>query len=487
MFKVHIGLWSEEENVNDVGQVLHDNKNSIRVSWRGRDSESGIKHYFVAIGVQQDIEKVYPFTSYGKETSVLIQNIHMNSTEESTVSYIVAVQAENGAGLLSDIGYSKPIYVQKANVPGIVFDGRILYHDSQYTNDRTSLAASFYGFESESCNIIGYEWAIGTDAFATDVQSYTNYGVVMQNHTHGYMQINSEFQENMKYFVTVRAVTGCRGQFIISSSDGILLDSVAPIISFDKSVENDTNLVLYEGVWYQDNTDSINIKVNATDKQDIESVEWALGSLPLLTDLNDYTRDYADLSNAVSFNSGETIFISGRVEDKAGNFDAFYSHPIVGDSSPPVIHGLKCTNIISHRQALATCTWEKIVEYESLVTRILITIGTEPQLGDILSEYYQPLTKQYFSMDFEKYIKQHMDKSSFYIDFAIINVVGRRNDYERKVSVDHSPPIIAGVHVVTRTNDNNEFVAQKCQLPTSYVELRVDVVQDMESGTDKAR
>ena len=299
-FQVHIGLWDEEEDLTDDGQVLHDDQESIRISWRGRDPESGIKCYLVAIGVKHNKEKVYPFTRYGTDSTALIRDIHFNSTRESNISYVVTVRAENGAGLLSDFGFSKQIYVQKANVPGTVFDGRTVYHDSQYTTDRTSFAASFFGFESESCNIIGYEWAIGTEAFATNVLTYTNYGIVMQNVTHGYMQINNELYENTKYFVTVRAVTGCRDQYIISSSDGIILDTTPPTVSFEEAAENDTSLVLHRGVWYQDAIDTISITANATDAQSVDSVKWALGPLPASTDLKDYTSDYADLSNAVS-------------------------------------------------------------------------------------------------------------------------------------------------------------------------------------------
>ena len=487
MFQVHIGLWDEEEDINEKGQVLHDDQKSIRVSWRGRDPESGIKSYFVAIGVQHDLEKVYPFTRYGTDTTAQIRDIQFNSTTESHIIYVVSVRAENGAGLKSDIGYSKPIYVQKANVPGIVFDGRTVYHDSQYTVDRTSLAASFYGFESESCNIIGYEWAIGTETFGTNVLTYTNYGVVMQNHTHGYMQIHTELYENTKYFVTVRAVTGCRDQYILSSSDGIVLDTTAPTLSFEESIENDTTLVLYRGVWYQDTTDSLRISANASDAQSLDSAKWAIGSLPLSKDLNDYSNDYTFLSNTVYLVPGESNFITGSVADVAGNFHISYSHPIVGDSSPPVITGLECTNVISRRQALVTCTWKKIVEYESVVSEILISVGTRPQLGDILFEYNQPLTKQNFIRDLTKIIAQHMNQSSFYIDFKITNIVGRRNDYERKITMDHTAPEVEGVNIVTRTTDKQELVPLKCQVPTSYVELQVEKVEDVESGINETR
>ena len=119
-------------------------------------------------------------------------------------------------------------------VAGVVFDGRTLYHDEVYTTDRTSLAGSFYGFESDTCNIQGYEWAVGTEAFGTNILTYTNYGVVMEDESHGYMQVHTELFENSVYYITVRAITGCRDEYIVASSNGITLDTKSPTVTFSK-------------------------------------------------------------------------------------------------------------------------------------------------------------------------------------------------------------------------------------------------------------
>ena len=478
---------TEEEELNEDGNVLHDDQDGIRVSWSGRDSESGIKAFMLAIGTAETPDSLLPFTNYGTDTTSYIRNIHFETTSTSNITYIVSVKAINGAELVSSVGCSKPIYIQKANVPGIVFDGRSVYQDEMYTYDRTSLAASFYGFESESCNIIGYEWAIGTAAYGTDVLTYTNYGVVMQNETHGYMQIHTELYENTKYFVTVRAVTGCHEQYILSSSDGITLDRTPPTIRFEAEPNNDTEVILHNGVWYQDTVDSIKISANATDKNNIASTQWALGSLPLSSDRHGYIDDYSVLTSAVMLEPGKLAFITAMASDKAGNTNISSSIPVTGDASPPVIKNLNCTKYISTRQGLVTCTWNQIVEYESAVQSILISIGTEPQRGDILYEYRQPLSKQSFIRDLTNTMKTSSNQTSFYFDFKIINIVGRINEYEQRVVADHTPPVLETVNIITKTNSKQTPTPLKCQLPTSFVEVSVDKFYDLDSEIDQNR
>ena len=40
----------DEELTEDGQQVLHDDPESLTISWRGRDSESGITNIYVGIG-----------------------------------------------------------------------------------------------------------------------------------------------------------------------------------------------------------------------------------------------------------------------------------------------------------------------------------------------------------------------------------------------------------------------------------------------------
>lgn len=485
--QVHIGLMKDEEELDENGNVLHDDQNGIRVSWSGRDSESGIKNYLIAIGTESHTESVTTFTSYGDAITAYIKNIYLNTTKETGIRYKVSVIAVNGAGLESDVGESKPIYVQKANVPGIIFDGRNLYQDEMYTTDYTSIAASFYGFESESCNIISYEWAVGTSEYGTDIQTYTSYGLVMLNETHGQSQIHIELFEDTKYYITVRAVTGCRDEYILASSDGITLDRVPPEVIYDTDDSNDTITTNANGVIYQGSTDTLSITANVTDKNSIASARWALGSLPLLDDRHSYTEDFSDLTSVVSLVPGEATFITTSTSDKAGNVNMTSSMAVIADTTAPVIRNFDCTKYISSRKSLVTCTWETIEEYESLVGKIEISLGSNSSTFDILDKYAIPRRFSSFTRDLNNHLKSMKNMTTLFITVNIENIVGHRKTYGREVVIDRTVPEVESLNVVTNIGSENIIGHQRCQLPRAFAELRLHGVDDKESGIDDER
>ena len=64
-------------------------------------------------------------------------------------------------GALSEVIRSKPIHVYGENVAGVVYDGRDVFTDIDYTQDTLTVAISFQGFDSPACGIRAYEWALG--------------------------------------------------------------------------------------------------------------------------------------------------------------------------------------------------------------------------------------------------------------------------------------------------------------------------------------
>ncbi|KAL4222207.1 hypothetical protein ACF0H5_018245 [Mactra antiquata] len=485
--KVHIGLPTDEEELDENGHVLHDDQNGIRISWSARDSESGIKYYEIAIGTGDNVDNIYPYTQFnGEETTAHIENIRFETFSESNILYKVSMKALNGAGLESQIGTSKDIAVQKANIPGIVFDGRNLYQDEAYTIDHTSIAASFYGFESESCNIISYDCAIGTSEYGTNIQTYTTQGLVMLNDTHGQCQIHTELFEDTTYYVTIRAVTGCDDQFILSSSDGITLDRVAPTVIFEEIESNDTTTTVSNGVIYQGSTDTLALSSNVSDKHSIASVQYALGSLPLLDDLHPFTDNFAELTSVVALSPGSTTYITTNTSDRAGNINISSSLAIIADDTSPNIHNLECTTYLSKRKPVVKCTWDIIKEYESLIDGVVVSIGTDSSKFEILDSYKLMKEAYTFERDLTDPIKS-LNVTSFFMRITISNIVGLTKTYGRTLIIDRTEPTADGVDIVTSIGTMKVTGHQKCQLPRSYVELLVRGASDEESGIDESR
>ena len=112
------------------------------------------------------------------------------------------------AGALSEVIRSKPIHVYGENVAGVVYDGRDVFTDIDYTQDTLTVAISFQGFDSPACGIRAYEWALGTQPGYSDVMPFTSYGIVMVNESHAVAEVHLPNQHGDVIFASVRAHTG---------------------------------------------------------------------------------------------------------------------------------------------------------------------------------------------------------------------------------------------------------------------------------------
>jgi hypothetical protein len=401
--------------------------------------------------------------------------------------YYVTVKVENGAGLISLQAQSKPIYVMKSNVPGTVYDGREILSDGDFTSDRTSLAMSFNGFESEACNIVQYEWAIGYKPFTYDVLPFTEYGIVMHNATCGQGQIHLTLYEDSTYFVTVRARTGFNcptGEFILSTSDGIKLDRTAPKID-----------IIYDGVpviqdsvtLYQTSMDSVNVNWNIHDTSEISESWWSVGTLPGKDDISKKIQTIKSFipNGLLNLHHGQTFYVNVGAKDRAGNVIGVSSPPITIDTTPPIVHNLSCTPFISIHKSLVVCKWNMIEEWESTVVNFSIGIGSNETYPDI-SEFH-PFSKlsRSWTRDLRLRLENH-NFSHLFIIMKLENSAGLEILQTFKVVIDSTPPVGGIVEIVTSLETNNsDKKLQKCQIPQTFVEFRVSNWQDAESGINR--
>ncbi len=82
----------------------------LHASWESVDPESGIAEFKYAIGDTQGGNNIVDWTSVGTDTEVTAMGLTLTVGE----TYYFSVQAENNAGLLSNIGYSNGIEVISA-------------------------------------------------------------------------------------------------------------------------------------------------------------------------------------------------------------------------------------------------------------------------------------------------------------------------------------------------------------------------------------
>ena len=113
---------------------------------------------------------------------------------------------------------------------GVVTDG-VSLHDLRYQNFTTSLGGRWHGFVDLHSFIRYYEWAIGsapytgTDELYRDVMGWEKAGLNLTMRKEGLSLVH-----NTMYYVTVRAVDAAGFMSDPVSSNGVLIDTTAPLL-----------------------------------------------------------------------------------------------------------------------------------------------------------------------------------------------------------------------------------------------------------------
>nr|KAG5700346.1 hypothetical protein BaRGS_029598 [Batillaria attramentaria] len=110
--------------------------------------------------------------------TTLLEDFNLTvSRDDSRVQYQVSVVVVNGAGMTSAVAKSKPLVILPGNVAGVVLDG-LEQQDEQFSRDRFAISASFSGFGSEACGILGREWTVDAEDFLSSA-STTEFFVIL--------------------------------------------------------------------------------------------------------------------------------------------------------------------------------------------------------------------------------------------------------------------------------------------------------------------
>ena len=98
----------ENAPVEEASRVFTDSE--ISVEWSGfSDKESGVEKYHLCVGTQPGGCNIMNFTDAGNSTSYTLRNLLLVQGE----TYFVSIQAENRAGLVSDVKSSVGVTVDK--------------------------------------------------------------------------------------------------------------------------------------------------------------------------------------------------------------------------------------------------------------------------------------------------------------------------------------------------------------------------------------
>ena len=389
---------------------------------------------------------------------------------ESGDVYYLLVKVKNRAGSMSNVTISSPIIIVGDNVPGVISDGRKFDIDEKHTRDAASIALNFQGFESESCSIIGYELAIGSKPFHSDVSAFSDFGVVY-NDTHGFGERHLHLNEGYTYFATVRARTGhiCHDSFIVSSSNGITLDFTPPLLVYI-SIENE--------IFHQHYMTNFDISWIVTDKSDVVNVNYSVGYTPFTDDIlpSTKTEDFRIPPTVVDPPQGESVFVTVFAKDTAGNeiTDSFGHYTV--DKSKPFAQGYACSRVISMKSSSINCSWT-VFELESTVVFQSISVGSKALSDDV--EHEKEISRTESSW---KGSIKNLSGNPVFVTLKVKNILNLQQSFVFEVMVDMTPPMIESVEIVTWTHPNEDIERKLCQITWSYVDARLNGVKDRDSG-----
>ena len=484
-------MYGAEEDVNENGEVILAKQDSVHASWDGYDYESGIVAYLVGIGISVgDTSVTNGFINYGRETQGYITNIWLNVTDETGDLYYVTVIAQNGAGVYSNQISSKPIHVYGENSPGIIYDGRSIYEDTDFQRDFISIGASFSDFKSPACGILRYEWALGTKPSFSDVIPFSSFGIVMINDTYGLAQADVPLTLGQTYYVTVVAYTGinCYEDIITSTSDGILVDYGKPDISimqqglFDESIVSLPSNQL-ANVLYQTQYDRVQFKWNASDAQsEVNYTENSIGSLPYLNDFSYYVEKQDTLICAsTTMSPGQTSYMTALAADEAKNIQIVVSQPITIDDSPPLLENFSCTKYLSFVAPVIKCEWDSVMDNESPITNLIIGLGLKQNSDNIHKFEKISLMDRTWLWNSQNHENLFLNKTIF-VTLQAINSVNLSSSAYVVVIYDFTPPAQGIVAILDQTTESSDT---SCQLVTSSLVISWSRFDDQESGIQR--
>nr|KAG5706426.1 hypothetical protein BaRGS_032819 [Batillaria attramentaria] len=217
-----------------------------------------------------------------------------------------------------------------------------------------------------------------------DILPYSDFGLVVDDHGNGFAQAHITQVERQTYFSTVRAITGhsCHEEYIVSSSDGLTLDTTPPSVTFNMGARQMTS----DEVVYQTVGNTLQIAWKAEDDSGVNETVLTLGLFednPMKIRVAPVPSEPIVLDTVRQ--SGDSIYSSIAVSDNAGN-DAVLPLPLVTfDFSPPVLVDMKCTDVVSTVASVLACNWLSVKEEHGELSEIKFGLGSGHSVPNLLN------------------------------------------------------------------------------------------------------
>ena len=236
-------------------------------------------------------------------------------------------------------GIGSILYIIDASTNGVTVDidgpviGYVLDGDTgdiDWTNDTTALSLTWDGFSDTLSGLSYYEYAVGTTTGGAETISWTSKSRLDSMVTESGLSLTN----TTTYYASVRAVDSVANVSESAISDGITIDTFAPLIS--EVLEGS----LTEDIDFQNSDSTLIITWSGEDDASgISIYEYSLGSSSGGTEALDWTASgtaTADTLTGFELMENQTYYVSVRATDNAGNLsDVMTGDGILIDMTPP--------------------------------------------------------------------------------------------------------------------------------------------------------
>ncbi|KNC96311.1 uncharacterized protein SPPG_08216 [Spizellomyces punctatus DAOM BR117] len=260
---------------------------------------------------------VWPVTST-TETEIVAANLGLVPMR----SYVVIVKAFNSFGMSNAVpAVSDAVtIVHSPAKAGKVWDGPLPGIQQSFQNDPHTVSASWEDFSSDTCFVVNYRYAVGTDYLISDgaanILIWTDAGLT-RNFT---AWISTELKPYTTYYVTVQA-TSCTGDIVTGVSPGFVIGLRDPPTVGEVWIDNGLGITTATS---QVSTDTVNIQWRGiTSVWSPLAIDVALSSSADSSNSQSYIVNFTHVDpNAVMFNF---TGLSLNVTEIGGNRSEYYA------------------------------------------------------------------------------------------------------------------------------------------------------------------
>jgi len=308
----------EQEFYNDLSWNVDSS-----ITGTAMDSISGIDSVLVAVERLSDNQwfdgtQWQPFELW--QHPLGMETWYFQFTENNlidSVSYNIYSKAFDLAGN-QQLESGSSIFTYDISIPatGQVYDGSESGNDIDWSNIDDFVSAFWTGFDDIISGISQYEYMITEESLNTIVP-WTSVGVDTF-----VVDTSLSFETGMQYFVNVRATDGANNLSLEAMSDGVTVDTIAPVIIY-----------IYEGSFgndldFQYDNSSLSVAWGGSDSREISKFLVSLGSAPGLEDIVNWVDVSSNLNHVfdnLNLEPDSTYFANVKAFDQAGNISGAMS------------------------------------------------------------------------------------------------------------------------------------------------------------------